>query len=463
MENMEKRMDDLRHQISELEEQNRSLKECNKLILNGNTYILSALNAIDMPSDNLTSTDVHSFYQDVFITDLQNEIMKKENETVDFKRQMIENSNLVSKLEKENQKVKRMLEFYRDMVSKLKNSSTNSLTNDHGDRSHDYSMNVIGSEADSEHTKKLGTLTQHDHILRSATHLYNSSTLLQKIDKLWMKLQKWDKINDLFDKAHDIIKDLIKWERVTFLVFDLMLVEIFNNEDRGFLYNILIDQQMFYIARYNQKHHKKDKNKERVPDIDQRDLHNALFEPWFSKLDQAYYGIIEKTKMWQSSINTQNKIELVVQCDKYLFHEKHGIQFTANEHLILKVVWNVISFVFKKIFLTIVKTRISERSVNILKTFRDVTKETNIACIFEGVVNTLPNIFRAKKAGFFLIDHSDPKFMYTLTSIGEDENGIKVNLRFLTFIFVVYKIHCEIPHKYWIHWWITQANAANHL
>ena len=37
----------------------------------------------------------------------------------------------------------------------------------------------------------------------------------------------------------------------------------------------------------------------------------------------------------------------------------------------------------------------------------------------------MPPIFRAKKAGLFLIDHNDPKFMYTVTEVGKDENGIK--------------------------------------
>ena len=40
-------------------------------------------------------------------------------------------------------------------------------------------------------------------------------------------------------------------------------------------------------------------------------------------------------------------------------------------------------------------------------------------------MNSLPIIFKAKKAGLFLIDHNDPKFMYTITGVGADENGTK--------------------------------------
>lgn len=39
----------------------------------------------DMDVDKITSTEVHSFYQDVFITDLQKEILKKAEESSGIK------------------------------------------------------------------------------------------------------------------------------------------------------------------------------------------------------------------------------------------------------------------------------------------------------------------------------------------------------------------------------------------
>jgi hypothetical protein len=54
---------------------------------------------------------------------------------------------------------------------------------------------------------------------------------------------------------------------------------------------------------------------------------------------------------------------------------------------------------------------ISERSINILEAFRDVTQEKNIANIYLAVINSLPKIFKARQAGFFFIDQADGKLM----------------------------------------------------
>lgn len=73
IETMSRRIKTLEFQVKDLEENNTNLKNCNKLLLN------------DMPVDKITSTDVHSFYQDVFITDLQKEIVRRDHETSDIK------------------------------------------------------------------------------------------------------------------------------------------------------------------------------------------------------------------------------------------------------------------------------------------------------------------------------------------------------------------------------------------
>lgn len=43
--------------------------------------------------------------------------------------------------------------------------------------------------------------------------------------------------------------------------------------------------------------------------------------------------------------------------------------------------------------------------------------------IFIAVRDFMPKVFRAHNAGFFLMDQSDPKLMYTITSIGKDEES----------------------------------------
>jgi hypothetical protein len=68
------------------------------------------------------------------------------------------------------------------------------------------------------------------------------------------------------------------------------------------------------------------------------------------------------------------------------------------------------------------------RSIGILETFQEITHEKNYANIFVAVRDFMPAVFRAQKAGFFFMDMSDPKLMYTITSVGEDKN---VNVKYI--------------------------------
>lgn len=178
-------------------------------------------------------------------------------------------------------------------------------------------------------------------------------------------------------------------------MYDKKLTEIYTDEDQGFLSNIIIDKESFFIARYNQKFHKKSKIL-RSNEIKTTEVNVGLFEPWFSNLKEAFYGRMERGRMCHSVINISQNIEMVIQWDKNMVRDKNTGYFNTNEHFTLKIVCNVISQIFAQILLDINMKRVSQRSVNILKWFRDVTQETNIACIYEGVVNSLPNIFRAK-------------------------------------------------------------------
>lgn len=69
----------------------------------------------------------------------------------------------------------------------------------------------------------------------------------------------------------------------------------------------------------------------------------------------------------------------------------------------------------------------AERSVNrslgILETFQEITHEKNLARIFIAVTDFMPKVFQATKAGFYFIDQLDSKLMYTITSVGTDEDS----------------------------------------
>jgi hypothetical protein len=61
--------------------------------------------------------------------------------------------------------------------------------------------------------------------------------------------------------------------------------------------------------------------------------------------------------------------------------------------------------------------------MGILETFQDITHEKDFSRIFTAVRDFMPKVFGAKTAGFFFIDQSDPNLMYTITSVGKDEES----------------------------------------
>ena len=47
----------------------------------------------------------------------------------------------------------------------------------------------------------------------------------------------------------------------------------------------------------------------------------------------------------------------------------------------------------------------------LLKSFKDVSQEKNLASIHQAVAASCAQIFCARKANIYLVDHTDPKLM----------------------------------------------------
>ena len=61
--------------------------------------------------------------------------------------------------------------------------------------------------------------------------------------------------------------------------------------------------------------------------------------------------------------------------------------------------------------------------MGILESFQEITHEKSIARIFVAIRDFIPKVFRANKVGFFLIDQTNHKSMYTITSVEKDEDS----------------------------------------
>lgn len=93
--------------VKELELENAELKEYNRRLLG------------DDETSVFKSTDVHSFYQDVFITDLNKEIHSINEEAGVYKKQISEQAMQIEKLQKEVQHLNKVVNRYRNTVNEL--------------------------------------------------------------------------------------------------------------------------------------------------------------------------------------------------------------------------------------------------------------------------------------------------------------------------------------------------------
>lgn len=135
-----------------------------------------------------------------------------------------------------------------------------------------------------------------DTVIQEHSSVTNLVLFLDKLNSHFSKILSATSLNDLFADAADILKETLNCSRVTFLMKNRQVINIFNEEDRGFGTNIYIDEHSFVIANCNRKTGKKSKIL-REDRISKWGDSAALFEPCFDDFDSAFYGRVLKKKM----------------------------------------------------------------------------------------------------------------------------------------------------------------------
>lgn len=67
-------------------------------------------------SENFTGSEVHQFYQDLFLTDMKGEIYQAKEEVEVFRKRANKAEEEILELKKENKRLKSSVEMYRNMV-----------------------------------------------------------------------------------------------------------------------------------------------------------------------------------------------------------------------------------------------------------------------------------------------------------------------------------------------------------
>ncbi|CAI2382313.1 unnamed protein product [Moneuplotes crassus] len=460
--NLERIKEKYETQIKELQEENDKLRKKIEQLESLHT------NLIMSTSDSSKDAEVQSFYQNIFITDLQKELDRKDAEISHFKLRILENNDAYGKLQQKNKKSSKIIKMYREMIQNQKEkenmkeekNTSQELTKTQFDSFMDQNAEIYEIEKellDKNIIPPKGSFQKMDNevmneVLSSFHNNSDSTTIvLQKLYNSIKEISKQGNINDLLEVAEGILSEMfskssgiikgtknqgsnqLKRGRITFLICNPVVLEAFNMEKKGYANNITIDGFEVFIAHSNKVYHKKSKIK-RYNKIKRAGEKEFPFEPCFTSIDQAYYGKIVKGSMCHccfKNTKTTNKlrgkldsIHLIVQCDKNMSQNESGI-FTSNEHFCLKIITQAISNTIEKIISGMQVNNIIDRTISALEIFGGITIQNNLASIFHSIEEWIPTVFNAKKACVFYIDKNEPQYIFTCTDIGEDEKGTK--------------------------------------
>jgi hypothetical protein len=81
----------------------------------------------DGDSHRMGPSSVHSFYQDIFITDLQKELAQKDDEISSIKQQLLKQSTQFKQLQEKNEKSMKIIRMYREMVRQREQDKNSNL------------------------------------------------------------------------------------------------------------------------------------------------------------------------------------------------------------------------------------------------------------------------------------------------------------------------------------------------
>ena len=429
--------------ITELKQENLELREENKRLADKNeesAYI---------------STDAQScFYQDVFITDLMNDI---NIEAVNYKQTLIEQNLKIEKLEKEIQDLNKVISGYRKTVTEFSNNhkAENKIYNLHTF----YRAGTTNRSVERENTEMSNDFSEDDDNYKigfnfpKVSKRLNSTAVVKKFkmiknppsrfghrepekekNKVEVQLDminncisaigKWKSLNNLFDLFKQKIKLLLNADVVHIIISDEMLLEVFKSEEKGYLQPHKLDSKTLFRALENRKGINK-----KTGETGDEDFNN----PIFNTFEESYKGIRHKLQLCASikkvfqgpkTIGIQNKYPMycIVQVERK--RNENRRHFTILEQQILENINNLMTSTITRIQYSYMQNKRVTRVMDMMRTFREITMERNHVKIYNKILNYVPSLLNVEKVGVFFVDPGDQSLIYTITDYETSSEGI---------------------------------------
>ena len=393
------RIEQLERQVKDFSDQLTSMKEMNKSLLEDKGF---------------GGGEVHALYQDLFITDMKQQMSDLSHDVTKFRSQKEQMRKEFDSIKKENGQLQATVKRYRSMLTTALKKPVTS-TESAGDASSAYSAMMSESERNmGKHSDSSKKRLSQENSLQVPHGLKLNLLSLNKIEKLNLVLIQLNNCSD-FNQLCKIItraaKGLTKSQRVSVYVISEKAREHYIQAFTGsadFIGRVRIGNIWIIM------HTHKDAYQE---------------EPLFKKLEELKFPI-RHTDLLVIPILHDREISIAVQCqDKIGTQEKNRVYVPADE-LLLKVIANAVSMKMQSIFSMEQERLEMKHSSQIAHVASRIVSSLTHREIANRVRKVLPQYFDFENAGIVFLDNKTNQFFVMIHDPSSDDYFGEAVLRF---------------------------------
>jgi FtsZ-binding cell division protein ZapB len=384
------RIEQLERYIKDLLGQLSTMKEMNKKLLEDKGF---------------GGGEVHALYQDLFITDMKQQMNDLNNDVSKFRAQKEQIKKEFESVKKENGQLLATVKRYRSMLS---NALKRPLPTFESAGEGSSVFSGFMSESDRNTSKGLESSKKklsNDSGLQTPKRLRTNTLSSNKIEKLnlvLIQLTNCTNFNQLCKIITRAAKALTKSQRVSVFVISSRAREYYTSSFPGsadFIGKVRLGNLWIIM------HTHKDAFQE---------------EPLFKKLDELKFPI-RHTDLLVIPITYDREITLAIQCQDKLSDDSKVKVFTPVDELLLKVISNSVSIKIQSIFATEQEKMELKHSSQIANVASRIVSSLTHKEIANRVRKVLPGYFDFDNAGIVFIDNKTNNFFVMIHDPSSDD------------------------------------------
>ncbi|OMJ77880.1 hypothetical protein SteCoe_22443 [Stentor coeruleus] len=384
------RIEQLERELKDLTEQLITMRKMNKSLLEENGF---------------AGSDVHALYQDLFITDMRQQLNEMNNDISKFRSQKEQIKKEFESVKKENGQLQATVKRYRQLLSNALKKNQSTSNESVGEVSSMFSGfmsesdRTLGKHSDSSKRRLTENTLQPPHGLRINTITLNK---IEKLNLVLIQLNNCTNFNQLCKIITRAAKALTKSDRVSVYVLSTKAKEHYTKSYNGsadFIGRVRMGNMWIIM------HTHKDAYQE---------------EPQFKKLDELKFPV-RHTDLLIMPVVYDHEIAMVIQCKEKRGPENKNKVFMPCDELMLKVVGNAVTIKIESLY-SLEQEKIEiNHSMQISSVASSIISALTHREIANRVKHVLPSYFDFDNAGIVFLDNKTNCFLVMIHDPSSDD------------------------------------------